>query len=94
MLPLFLSKSVKCPNIPVFFPCVNIIEEDSMIQQSTYFGPNFRKWYEFGLFPENQSEFGLNFLRKSDFSILDGRQGLGRGLLMGFWALPLIFFFI
>ena len=68
--------------------------EDSMIQQSTYFGPNFRKWSEFGLFPENQSEFGLNLLRKSDFSILDGRQGLGRGLLMGFWALPLIFFFI
>ena len=27
MLPIFLSKSVKCPNVPVFFPCVNIIEE-------------------------------------------------------------------
>ena len=35
--------------------------------QSTYFGPNFRKWSEFGLFPENQSEFGLNLLRNSDF---------------------------
>ena len=34
--------------------------EDRMIQQSTYFGPNFRKWSEFGLFPENQSEFAQN----------------------------------
>ena len=91
MLPLFLSKSVKCPNIPVFFPCVNIIEEDSMIQQSTYFGPNFRKWYEFGLFPENQSEFGLNFLRMSDCFNFRCPTGPRKGSTDGFLGAPVNF---
>ena len=33
----------------------------------SYFGPNFRKWSEFGLFCKYQSEFGPNLLRKSEF---------------------------
>ena len=37
------------------------------LNQSTYFGPNFRKWYEFGLICKYQSEFSLNLLRNSDF---------------------------
>ena len=28
----------------------------------SYFGPNFRKWSEFGLFCKYQSEFGPNLL--------------------------------
>ena len=65
--------------------------EDRMIQQSTYFGPNFRKWSEFRLFPENQSEFGLNLLRKSDFFNFRWPTGPGKGSTDGFLGAPVSF---
>ena len=62
--------------------------------QSTYFGPNFRKWSEFGLFPENQSEFGLNLLRKSDFFNFRWPTGPGKGSTDGFLGAPVNFCFV
>ena len=59
--------------------------------QSTYFGPNFRKWSEFGLFPENQSEFGLNLHRKSDFFNFRWPTGPGKGSTDGFLGAPVNF---
>ena len=42
-------------------------QEEVPLRQSTYFGPNFRKWSDFGAFSKNESEFGPNLLRKSEF---------------------------
>ena len=56
--------------------------------QSNHFGPNFRKWSEFGLFPENQSEFGLNLLRKSDFFNFRWPTGPGKVSTDGFLGAP------
>ena len=59
--------------------------------QRTYFGPNFRKWSEFRLFPENQSEFGLNLLRMSDFFNFRWPTGPRKGSTDGFLGAPVNF---
>ena len=59
--------------------------------QSTYFGSNFWKWSEFGLFPENQYEFGLILLRKSDFFNFRWPTGVGKGSTDGFLGAPVNF---
>lgn len=64
------------------------LKTDSYVGFEDLSYPEHLLWSEFRLFPENQSKFGLNLLRKPDFFNFRSPMGPGMGSTDGLLGAP------